>query len=110
MFFYNEYTQNKEFGFGGFILKTLLRYLPVFLYLREFGIAITTSTLNGGNGCEVVLVILIVVSGIMIGKPTIQAESMTASYRHRDIFAQILAFLFSGGYLALLIYVIYNPD
>jgi hypothetical protein len=109
MFFYNEYTQNKEFGFGGFILKTLLRYLPVLLYLMDFSSAITNSTLNGGNGCELVLVVLILWTGIMISKPTIHEESMSASFRHRDIFAQILAFLYSGGYLGLLIYVIYTP-
>lgn len=110
MFFYNEFTQNKEFGAGGFILTTLLRYLPVMFYLQDFVNATKASTLSGVNGCELFLVVLIIITGIMIGKPDIEPDNRIAKYRHRDIFAQILAFLFSGGYLGLLIYVLTNPE
>ena len=110
MFFYNEYTQNKEFGAGGFVLKTVVRYLPVLLYLRDFISAINTSTLSGVNGCEVLLVVFIVITGIIITKPTIQRESMTASFRHKDVVAQVMAFVFSTGYLGMLLYVIFNQD
>jgi hypothetical protein len=113
MFFYHEYTQNKELGFGGFILKTLVRLLPVYFYLQDFRTAISgapDTALSGGNGCEIFLAVLIVICGLILSKPQIDPESLSATYRHRDIFAQILALLYSGGYLALLAYVIHSPE
>lgn len=104
MFFYNEYTQNKEFS-SLFLLSYVIRYLPVFIYTWDFIHMVINSELTGSHATEIGLVILMVFSGIWIKKPIINEESRVATFKHWDIAIQALTFLYSGLNLALVIYV-----
>lgn len=110
MFFYNEYTQDKSFGIGKFLNSYLIRFFPVVVYLYDFLTTTRATDLTGSHICEIFLATMIVIAGIFPGSYTINKESMNASFRHRDLLVQLLAFLYSGCYLALLLYISYNPD
>lgn len=108
MFFYSEYTQNKEFS-SLFLVSYLVRYLPVIVYTWDFLKHVSISEqLTGSHSIEICLVILIVISSIWTSKPLIDPDTRIATFRHFEIIAQALAFIYSTFNLYMVIHVSYS--
>jgi hypothetical protein len=110
MYFYNEFTQDKSFGLFGFFISYVIRFFPVAIYTWDFLKTIKATELTGSHICEIFLASMIVIAGVWPGGHTIRQRNMDATFRHRDLLFQLLAFLYSGCYLALLVYVSSSPD